>query len=763
MSIQRVFRLMALAIGCAVLPASSAHATVFGEIQGIVHDPQHRPVAGAKVVLKSGSSAQSQTMATDRNGAFRFQTVPFGAYTITVTQSGFAPLAQSLTLNSGTSPIFHFELQVGSIEQSVTVSSQNSAVNVDSVTPTTTINRANIEQTPGADRTNALQMITDYVPGAYITHDMLHMRGGHQVSWLIDGVEIPNTNIASNLGPQIDPKDIDSLEIQRGSYNADVGDRTYGVFNVEPRTGFDRNNQGEVTLSVGNFGQTDDQISFGSHTEKFAYYASLNGNRSNYGLAPPIEQVYHDAANGYGGFASLIYNRTPKDQFRLVTQLRQDYFQIPYDPNPDSYQNQLYDSSGLRDGQHETDGLVASTWAHTFNQSAMLQVSPFYHYNTANYQPNPGDYPVATTSDRASNYGGVQAAVNANIARNTIQVGFYSWGQHDSYVFGSIFNDGSFPSFRTPDSASGGLIEEYVSDNFKATSWLTLIGGLRQSHFQSTFSEDETDPRAGIAIQIPKLNWVFRGFYGRFYQPPPLLTASGPIADYAQANNTSFVPLHGERDEEHQFGVQIPFRGWLLDADTFQTRANNFLDHANLGESSIYYPVTVDGALIQAWELTLRSPTLWRHGQAHLAYSNQIAQQRGALTGGLVCYPISSPQCDVAPGYHPLDHDQRNTLNVGYKMNLPWRIYGSTNVYYGSGFTNGYQDPPSPYSGPYLPQHTTFDLSFGKTFGENTVVSVNALNVANRRVLLDNSLTFGGFHYNDPRQIYGQVRFFFHY
>ena len=54
-----------------------------------------------------------------------------------------------------------------------------------------------------------MEMITDYVPGAYMTHDMLHMRGGHQTSWLIDGVAIPNTKIASNVGPQIDPKDID--------------------------------------------------------------------------------------------------------------------------------------------------------------------------------------------------------------------------------------------------------------------------------------------------------------------------------------------------------------------------------------------------------------------------------------------------------------------------------------------------------------------------------------------------------------------------
>ena len=60
-------------------------------------------------------------------------------------------------------------------------------------------------------------MITDFVPGAYVVHDQLHVRGGHQTAWAIDGVEIPNTNIASNLGPQIDPKDIDYLEVQRAA------------------------------------------------------------------------------------------------------------------------------------------------------------------------------------------------------------------------------------------------------------------------------------------------------------------------------------------------------------------------------------------------------------------------------------------------------------------------------------------------------------------------------------------------------------------
>jgi outer membrane receptor protein involved in Fe transport len=62
----------------------------------------------------------------------------------------------------------------------------------------------------------------------------------------------------------------------------------------------------------------------------------------------------------------------------------------------------------------------------------------------------------------------------------------------------------------------------------------------------------------------------------------------------------------------------------------------------------------------------------------------------------------------------------------------------------------------------HLQGHTTFDLSLGKTVAENLTLSVTALNLTNRRFLLDNSPTFGGTHYAEPRQIYLQVRYRFH-
>src|ERR1035441_6680004 len=103
----------------------------------------------------------------------------------------------------------------------------------------------------------------------------------------------------------------------------------------------------------------------------------------------------------------------------------------------------------------------------------------------------------------------------------------------------------------------------------------------------------------------------------------------------------------------------------MLDVANVKNRVNNFLDHSNEGESNMYFPIAIDGALVRAWELTLRSPQLYHLGQFHLTYSNQIAEQRGPIKGGLTCSLAGDPVC--FPGddsYTPVDHDQRNTLNT---------------------------------------------------------------------------------------------------
>ena len=749
-----------------LLPATFAFATIFGSVRGIIHDPQHRPIQGAQLTLKAQHSDWTQSQQSNDNGEFVFTSVPIGNYAVTVTSKGFQQLSQNVIVESDTSPVLHFQLAVAGAKENIVVSETPAVAPTDSATPTTMVSRTDIQLTPGADRTNSLGMITDYVPASYVTHDMLHMMGGHQVNWLIDGVPIPNTNIATNLGPQILPRDIDNLEVYSGSYDADYGDRTYGIFNVVPRNGFERDRECDLVLTVGNFYQTDDQISCGGHTQRFAYYASLNGNRSNYGLQTPVAQVVNDAVNGFGGFATFIFNPDPKNQYRLVTSLRRDYYQIPIDPDPNSIGNQVYPSSGLHDAEVEPDGYVTFSWVHTFNPNTLLTVSPFYHYNGADYNGGPNDYPVISTVKQNANYVGMQTALNYNFWKNDLQAGVYGFFQHQYNYFDNYFTDGTPNVPSSSIGVNGGVSSEFINDKFNVTPWLTLITGLRLTQFNATISENATDPRLGGTVKIPRLNWVLQGFYGYYYQAPPLVTATGPLLDLANGQDLTFSPLHGERDIQWQYGITIPYRNWTLSAYNYETRAENWLDHNNIGESNIFWPITWSYAQIQGWQLTLRSPDVFHHGQFHLAYANQIAQATSPITGGLICPAPVTSSCplDIPPGLSPVDHDQRNTLNVGFNGVLPWHAYASTNVYYGSGFTNGlYGTPQAQYPGPYLPGHTTFDLAIGKTFAEKYTISANALNVANRRVQLDNSLTFGGFHWNDPRQIYGEFRYRFNY
>ena len=733
------------------LAPARSWATAFGSVRGAVEDVRGKPVAGAHVALRSGASGSIITERTDAQGRFDFPSVAIGSYLLTVSRSGFVSASQPVTVESGYFPAPSILLQRVSRLAAVTVSAPEEPA-VASVTPISLVSEQDIASTPGATNANSLAMITDYVPGAYEAHDMLHMRGGHQTNWLMDGVEIPNTNIAENLGPAINPQDVQTLQAERGSYQADEGDRTYGIFNVIPKTGFGSTDQAALDVTAGNFGQTDDYLSAASHTSDFAYYASLEGNRSDLGLQTPVSQVIHDQSQGYGAFTNLQYQPNAADQVSFVAQLRQDDYQIP---NCTQYGFQQIDGCTPPlngDVQGEADNFALLSWAHVFSKDAVLTSSVMYHFERADYDGGANDYPNVTTYHHSSQYEGAEENLRMGFSRNHLDVGVYGFAQQDQADFNLAFTDGSSPTLSELESPTGGLMAAWVQDTFEATRWLSLSAGVRQSRFQGAITENATDPRLGASVTLPRLNWVLSGFWGKYYQAPPLETLSGPLVAYATSNDTAFLPLRGERDRERQFGITIPVAGWSIEADYFVTQSQNFFDHNPLGNSDIYLPITDQGALIEGRELTLRSPVFWRYGQVHLAYSNQTAECFGAITGGLVV-----PGTECGPVYAGLDHDQRNTLNLGYNASLPARFFAGANLAVNSGLSNG-DAPPS-----HLPSYAVLDLTAGRNLSRDLAVSITALNVTNRHLLTDNSLTFGGLHWNNPFQIYAELRYRFHY
>ena len=470
-------------------------------------------------------------------------------------------------------------------------------------------------------------------------------------------------------------------------------------------------------------------MSLGDHSQRFAWFGSVDGNRSNYGLETPGPTVQHDAEWGLSGFGSLIYNLNPSDQFRLVGSGRRDDYQVP----------------DTGDNERERDDFATFTWLHSFSPSLILTVSPFFHFNETNYDGAPDALPVSTTQRHDSTYAGAQLAISLVKKSHDFRAGLYSFGEHDTE---SIRIVGEGRSVAAAGTQAGGLEAGFLEDQWRASSWLTLTGGLRMTHDSGSFAESAIDPRAGAAIKIPRLNWTLRGFYGAYYQPPPLQTISGPLEQYAVSRGLGITPLKGERDEENQLGLTVPIHGWSVDMNSFRLRATNYFDHNNIGDSNVFLPLTIAGARIWGEEFTLRSPRLFHRSELSVAYSHQHAEAEGAITGGLTDFASGQN------GYFLLDHDQRHTLHVNGDYRLPGGLFLAAAAYYGSGFTDGGADHPA-----HLPGHTTFDAVLGKELGERLSLSVNALNLANRRFLLDNSVTFGGTHYAEPRQIYLQLRY----
>jgi len=737
----RVFYLLPIVVLCCF---TAALASVFGDIRGTARDPQGHVIPGAAVKLRSRTTDLKRSTQTNSSGEFMFRSVPIGEYTVTVSAKGFADAMSRITVVSDNVTALDLMLNVGGVAQQVDVMSMDNAMGSDSTAPTTLVSRAEIIRMPGGDRTNSLSVITNRVPGAYVTHNQLHLRGGHQVTWLVDGVPVPNTNIADTVGPQFDPKDMDYLEVRRGAFSAEFGDRAYGVFNVVPRSGGDMDREGEFTTSYGNFHQGMGQLSLGSHTKKFAWYGSLTANRSDYGIETPVPQVLHDRTLGLSGFASLVYDASPRNELRFVSSVRRDFFQVPNDQDAQAV--------GINDVERERDAFVNFSWVHTFNAKWVVTFSPFYHSNRAEFVGGATDTPVQPRSERTSQYAGAQFVATYLDAHNNAKFGYYGFRQNDTELFALRgIDENSVPfDIQQRTAPHGSINATFVEDQFKPLPWLLLTGGLRFTHFGGPVSESATDPRVGVAVRVPRVNICFHGFYGRYYQAPPLTTVSGPLLEFAADQGFGFTPLHGEHDEEYQFGASLPLKGWLIETDYFHTRAANFFDHNPLANSNIFFPITIDRVRIRGLEASITSPLIGNRLRISAVYSHQRIEGRGAVTGGLTDF---SPPADE---WFFLDHDQRNTLNTVTELQLPHSGWLSGTVRYGSGFLNG--------EGPeHLPGHTLIDLAAGRKFGENWTVSINAINVMDRRFLLDNSETFGGVHFVEPRQIYIQVRRAFHF
>ncbi len=94
-----------------------------GSLVGIVLDPQKVPVAGAAVTFRSLTTNVQREELTKSSGEYNSLPLPPGRYAVTVKQTGFREQTVEVTLGVGQRMQIDFALELGSVNEQVSVSS----------------------------------------------------------------------------------------------------------------------------------------------------------------------------------------------------------------------------------------------------------------------------------------------------------------------------------------------------------------------------------------------------------------------------------------------------------------------------------------------------------------------------------------------------------------------------------------------------------------------------------------------------------------
>jgi len=117
-----------LLVGIVLLSLGSgnafAQATASGTIQGTVTDQSGAVVTGAQVVAKNKATDLSRAATSSDTGDYRFELLPVGNYTVTVSKTGFATFAQTIEILIGQTATVNAELKPGAASELIEVTSE---------------------------------------------------------------------------------------------------------------------------------------------------------------------------------------------------------------------------------------------------------------------------------------------------------------------------------------------------------------------------------------------------------------------------------------------------------------------------------------------------------------------------------------------------------------------------------------------------------------------------------------------------------------
>ena len=232
-----------------------AAQTSSSSLQGTVTDPSGSAISGASVMLSSNESKLERTMVTGTQGEYRFFALSPGTYTLTVTAKGFSRYAQTdLELLVNTPATANVQLKVGSVSESVTVTSEAPVLNLVDASIGNPFNETQVKQIPLEGRNVpdllSLQPGVTYIGnGAHLDDPKVKdqdTRNGavngarsDQSNLTLDGVDV-NDQSNGYAFTSVLPVTLDSVQefrVTTSNYNADQGEGSGAQVSLVTKSG----------------------------------------------------------------------------------------------------------------------------------------------------------------------------------------------------------------------------------------------------------------------------------------------------------------------------------------------------------------------------------------------------------------------------------------------------------------------------------------------------------------------------------------------
>jgi hypothetical protein len=230
-------------------PLSICAQTFRGGINGTVTDHTGAAIANATVTAVQTDTGSTHNTISSSAGAFLFQDLPLGAYSITVSFTGFQTVkTDKVMVSAGSTYTLTVILPLSSSSTTIEVTAAGVALDTTSVTQTTDISSTVVNDTPmnGRDFTQLIAVAPGF--GGYSAGGFGSVNGtrANQVNWQIDGVDnndlwhnVPAVNQGGVEGIAGIVLPLDSIEqySQQTQSTAEAGRNPGGVVNIVTKSG----------------------------------------------------------------------------------------------------------------------------------------------------------------------------------------------------------------------------------------------------------------------------------------------------------------------------------------------------------------------------------------------------------------------------------------------------------------------------------------------------------------------------------------------